>query len=629
MPLRPIDRFISALHRQQGDEIVLESGAPGRIRRANEEKVLIAANVRTDQIELLLRDVLPEDAERSLRADGEATFPYRAPTGAVLIRAKRQGDRLAVSIGPYGATPARAPQPLVERNGRQTQLGGVAHSLRATMNAQPNAGVHSVKLGQIELVPPQAAIGAMALSNHEEAAGARPAPKSIPLDTGPIELDLATGSIPLLSPLEIHRLATADIVGPVTVGVPLDAAKVNAVIREATAAAAAAEQSAPPAPPPPVTRPRIASVEDGAKTKNRIDAILTALVRAKGSDLHMTAGLPPRMRHDGEMKGVPGFTEVLDSDTIESWLMEIAPQKSRAKFAATNDADYGYEISGLARLRCNAFRDRRGVGGVIRTIPAKVLSADQLGLPTAVRDLCTLAKGLVLVTGPTGSGKSTTLAAMIDLVNETRADHVITIEDPVEFVHQPKKCLINQREVHSDTESFSAGLRAALREDPDVILVGELRDLETIGIAIETAETGHLVFGTLHTNTALGTVDRIIDQFPTDRQQQIRVMLASSLKGVIAQTLCKKIGGGRVAALEIMLVVPAISNLIREGKTFQIASIMQTGRGIGMQTLNDALVVLVQSGQISPDEAMRVAVARNELKVLLDRANVTPIAARA
>jgi twitching motility protein PilT len=225
----------------------------------------------------------------------------------------------------------------------------------------------------------------------------------------------------------------------------------------------------------------------------------------------------------------------------------------------------------------------------------------------------------VLVTGPTGSGKSTTLAAMIDYINKTRSEHVITIEDPVEFVHQPHKCLVNQREVHSDTESFSSGLRAALREDPDIILVGELRDLETISIAVETAETGHLVFGTLHTTTAVSTIDRIIDSFPADRQAQIRVMLSSALKGVIAQTLLRRIGGGRVAALEVLLSVPAVANLIREGKTFQIPSIMQTGKALGMQTLNDALFALVQEGSVTSEEALSASMARAELKALIER----------
>jgi twitching motility protein PilT len=263
--------------------------------------------------------------------------------------------------------------------------------------------------------------------------------------------------------------------------------------------------------------------------------------------------------------------------------------------------------------------DRKGMGAVFRVIPSQILTAEQLGLSPHLLQLCHLSKGLVLVTGPTGSGKSTTLCAMVDYINRSRHDHVITIEDPIEFVHDNKSCLINQREVHTHTESFKDALRAALREDPDIVLVGEMRDLETVAIAIETAETGHLVFGTLHTSTAASTVDRIIDQFPADRQSQIRVMLSESLKGVIAQTLCRKVGGGRVAALETLIVNTAISNLIREGKTFQIPSMMQVGKAQGMQTLNDALADLVKNKLVAPEEAYVKAVDKAGFEALLKR----------
>ncbi len=253
-------------------------------------------------------------------------------------------------------------------------------------------------------------------------------------------------------------------------------------------------------------------------------------------------------------------------------------------------------------FRANAFRDHCGAGAVFRFIPATVATVEYLGITPEVQNLCFLTNGLVLVTAPTGSGKSTTLGALVDLINRSRNDHVITIEDPIEFVHENKKCVITQRQVGVHTASFKSALRAALREDPDIVLVGELRDLETISIALETAETGHLVFGTLHTTTAVGTVDRVIDQFPADRQEQIRVMLADTLKGVISQTLCKKIGGGRVAAREILLSLPAVSNLIRENKAFQIPSVMQTSRKLGMILLNDVLADLVDQGQIEPKE---------------------------
>jgi twitching motility protein PilT len=274
-----------------------------------------------------------------------------------------------------------------------------------------------------------------------------------------------------------------------------------------------------------------------------------------------------------------------------------------AEFRETSDVDWAYEIADVARFRCNAGRDRHGPFAVVRVIPTRVQTADELGLGREVQNLCYLTKGLVVVTGPTGSGKSTTLAALVDLMNRTRNDHILTIEDPIEFVHASKQCIVTQRHVGVHTNSFKGALRAALREDPDVVLVGEMRDLETVSIAIETAETGHLVFGTLHTTTAASTIDRIVDQFPPDRQAQVRVMLAESLRGVIAQVLCKKIGGGRVAAREVLLTIPAISNLIREGKTFQIPSIIQTNRKLGMVTLNDSLLELVDAGLVEPKEA--------------------------
>jgi twitching motility protein PilT len=302
------------------------------------------------------------------------------------------------------------------------------------------------------------------------------------------------------------------------------------------------------------------------------------------------------------MARLDGFAPIQE-EQMEGMLNSIMPPRNKQEYADLNDTDFAYEIEGLARFRCNALRDRKGAGAVFRSIPSSVVSVEQLGLSQEVQNLCYMSKGLVLVTGPTGSGKSTTLGAMMDLINRVRPDHVITIEDPIEFVHHNKRCMITQRQVGQHTQSFKAELRAALREDPDIILVGELRDLETVSIAIETAETGHLVFGTLHTTTAASTVDRIIDQFPADRQEQIRVMLSESLKGVIAQTLCRKIGGGRVAAREILLSIPAIANLIREGKTFQIPSVIQTSRKLGMVTLNDALFELVDSRQVEPREA--------------------------
>jgi twitching motility protein PilT len=351
-----------------------------------------------------------------------------------------------------------------------------------------------------------------------------------------------------------------------------------------------------------------------------MNALLEKLVREGCSDLHLSTGNPPLFRKDGEITAL-GESQAMTAERIFELVHAITPPLRRAEFEECHDTDFAHEISGLARFRCNLFQDRLGVGGVFRVIPSRIPTMKDLGVPQAAVEFCHLYKGLVLVTGPTGSGKSTTLAAMIDYINRTRKDHIITIEDPIEFVYPQGTCLINQREVGVHTESFKRALRAALREDPDIVLVGEMRDLETIAIAIETAETGHLVFGTLHTSTAPSTVDRIIDQFPADRQGQIRTMLSESLKGIIAQTLCRKKGGGRVAALEILVVNSAISNLIREGKTYQIPSIMQTGKALGMTTLNDALLELVRRGIVEPQEAFGKAIAKTDFRALLERNN--------
>ena len=345
-----------------------------------------------------------------------------------------------------------------------------------------------------------------------------------------------------------------------------------------------AASAAPPRRPGPLVVPAGAKEDVDAinafagsdQARAALDALLRTMVERKASDLHLRCGEPPIVRLHGEMTRLEGG--VLEPAELDAMIRAVMPERNRREYAESNDTDYAYELEGVARFRANALKDRRGPAAVFRQIPATVVTVEQMGIPAEVQKLCQLNKGLVLVTGPTGSGKSTTLCALIDLVNRSRTDHVLTIEDPIEFVHPNKKCLITQRQVGVHTDSFKSALRAALREDPDIILVGELRDLETVAIAIETAETGHLVFGTLHTTTAASTIDRIIDQFPADRQAQSRVMLAESLKGVISQTLCKKIGGGRVAAREILLVTPAISNLIREGKTFQIPTIMQTSK---------------------------------------------------
>lgn len=321
----------------------------------------------------------------------------------------------------------------------------------------------------------------------------------------------------------------------------------------------------------------------------KIDAFFKLMHDQSASDLHLVAGQPPALRIHGDMERVK--YKPLDDESLRSMLYEIAPEDKVKIFEETGDVDFGYEIPNLARYRANFFLQKNGAGAVFREIPSTILTAEQLGLPAVISKLAGLPRGLVLVTGPTGSGKSTTLAAIIDVANRTRKDHIITIEDPIEFVHQSRGCIINHREVGLHTRTFSAALRGALREDPDIILVGELRDLETISLAIEAASTGHLVFGTLHTSSAAKTVDRIIEVFPADQQPQIRSTLADGIRAIIAQTLFKRIDKkGRCAALEILIATPAVRNLIREAKTHQIPSMIQTGKKYGMQLLDDAIM---------------------------------------
>ena len=328
-----------------------------------------------------------------------------------------------------------------------------------------------------------------------------------------------------------------------------------------------------------------------------IAELLAFSVKNNASDLHISAGLPPMIRVDGDIRRIN--VPALDHKTVHSLIYDIMNDKQRKDFEEFLETDFSFEIPNLARFRVNAFNHNRGAGGVFRTIPSTILTLEELGCPASFKDIADQPRGIVLVTGPTGSGKSTTLAAMIDHVNNERFEHILTIEDPIEFVHESKKCLVNQREVHRDTHGFNEALRSALREDPDIILVGELRDLETIRLALTAAETGHLVFGTLHTSSAAKTIDRIIDVFPAAEKTMVRSMLSESLRAVIAQTLLKKTGGGRIAAHEIMIGTPAIRNLIREDKVAQMYSAIQTGQAVGMQTLDQNLQELVQRGLIS------------------------------
>jgi len=348
----------------------------------------------------------------------------------------------------------------------------------------------------------------------------------------------------------------------------------------------------------------------------KIDAFFKLMNEQGASDLHLIAGQPPALRIRGDIERIK--YKVLDTDTLRSMIYEIAPEDKVKKFEETGDIDFGYEIPGLARYRANFFMQKYGVGAVFREIPSTVLTAEQLGLPPVMSKLALLPRGLVLVTGPTGSGKSTTLAAIIDVANKQRKDHIITVEDPIEFVHQSQGCIVNHREVGVHTKSFSAALRGALREDPDIILVGEMRDLETISLAIEAASTGHLVFGTLHTSSAAKTVDRIIEVFPASEQAQIRSTLSDGIRAIIAQVLFKRIDKkGRCPALEIMIGTPAVRNLIRESKTHQLNSMVQTGKKYGMQLLDDAIMDLYNRGWVSADEAYMKANDKAKFRPLL------------
>ncbi len=341
-----------------------------------------------------------------------------------------------------------------------------------------------------------------------------------------------------------------------------------------------------------------------------ITELLAFSTKNNASDLHLSAGLPPMIRVDGDIRRVN--VAPLEHRDVHDMVYDIMNDKQRKDYEEFLETDFSFDVPGLARFRVNAFNQNRGAGAVFRTIPSNVLSLEELGCPAIFKEICENKRGIVLVTGPTGSGKSTTLAAMMDFLNDTIYEHILTVEDPIEFVHESKKCLVNQREVHRDTLGFNEALRSALREDPDIILVGELRDLETIRLALTAAETGHLVFGTLHTSSAAKTIDRIIDVFPAAEKDMVRAMLSESLKAVISQTLLKKTGGGRIAAHEIMIGTPAIRNLIREGKIAQMYSAIQTGSGIGMQTLDQCLKTLLSQGVISKVDAQSYAANKDD-----------------
>ncbi|MEE2904708.1 MAG: type IV pilus twitching motility protein PilT [Myxococcota bacterium] len=552
----PLDSLVEALFRDRADSIVIESDRPVKIAMGSVERTLIAQDIRTEQIDGLIRAYMDEDQMTTFLFKGEFRLNYQNSLGQVSLICKRMGDRLRLSI--YPSTESSIPEDS-ERIVTAARVDMISIPPEESVASDPRRKVSGI-----------ADIGA-------------PVPQKYSDPETPLELDLS--SVPPGPGAEGSSLA-AD--GPVP-------------IRGSYGVRAMSS---------------ITTTDDFEKALNK-------LVEHNGSDLHLTAGLSPRYRVDGDIRDFGGPS--IPGDQILTWFKKVAPPHAKEKFDREFDADFSFFVDSIGRFRINAFRDQRGIGMVVRSIPTRVPKLQELGLATQIDELCELDQGLVLVTGATGSGKSTTLASMLDRINTTRPVHVITIEDPVEFVHEPREALINQRELHVDTKSFSKALRAALREDPDVILLGELRDRETTEIALEVADTGHLVFGTLHTRSASNTIARIIEQFESSEQSQIRNSLAESLRAVISQTLCKAIAGGRVAAFEILLGTPAVANLVREGKAFQIMSVIQTSRGAGMRTLNDDLVRLVQKKLVTPEEAQRRAYNKTELAMLMKRVGASSL----
>ena len=554
-----LDRLLSAVISNKADALTLDEGDPAKLEVQGASRPVTKSPLTAQQVVGLLKEIAPPDAGRQLDTTRTASFTYTFGEGAFAVRASQEGGKWRARITPGTGVPT------AEQD---------ASGFDPLAGLQSGASIFT----PVESAPP--------IASRPTSAAPRPAALAMPTPNASMP-NVARPSAP---PMPTVPAAARPAASPV-----------------ASSSTPANGNG---------SLDHVHDFEGSEEARATIEQLLRTTVERGASDLHLRCGEPPIIRLHGEMHRLEGW-DTIENAHLDSMLRSIMPERNRIEFSDTNDTDYAHEIAGCARFRANALRDRMGVAAVFRQIPSQVVTVDQMQISPEVQQLCYLTKGLVLVTGPTGSGKSTTLCALIDMVNRVRNDHVITIEDPIEFVHPNKNCIITQRQVGVHTKSFKSALRAALREDPDIVLVGELRDLETVSIAIETAETGHLVFGTLHTTTAAGTIDRIIDQFPADRQEQIRIMLSDSLKGVISQTLCKKIGGGRVAAREILLSIPAVANLIREAKTFQVHSIMQTSRRLGMVTLNDALIEHVDGGRVEPKEAYMKAVDKLNFMAML------------
>ncbi len=558
---------------REGTELLFDTGAPALMRTATGEVPVLRQQLTAQQIAGVFAELVPGEMRTNFPTPGVTRFEYGAPAGRVAVSFERDGAQVRAMVRPA--------EKGAEEEGEAIELASAAEMLHEYMHGP----------GTLDPGKPPA-----------------PAATGIPTGSQPGIPARSQPGIPMGSQAGVRRGVAKDIQFRELPGQGKGAGRAGPQPAAVAPASEPVKASAPAAVAPPAA---------SADPRAAMDQLLNYMMDRKSSDLHLSSDTTPIIRVDGDMTPIEGYPP-LSPGRLKDMLFSITPEKNREQWLSVKDTDFAHETP-RARFRVNLFEDRKGIGSVMRQIPNTIRTAAEMGLPQALLDLCFLSKGLVLVTGPTGSGKSTTLASMIDHINRNRDDHIITIEDPIEFVHPNRRCLVNQREVGVHTGSFKHALRAALREDPDIVLVGELRDLETIAIAIETAETGHLVFGTLHTSSAPSTVDRVIDQFPADRQEQIRVMLSESLKGVISQVLCKKIGGGRVAALEILIGTSSVANLIREGKTFQIPSSMQTGKGVGMQTMNDALFDLVKKKLVEPQEAYGKAIHKTELKQMLER----------
>ncbi len=538
--------------------------------------------LKEKQAQRIMAELMDAKSKTELGKEGRTFFEYSYESQTFKIKVFWQGKMIKGQIYELGSTPD-------EEINRYDQ-----EALKAVGNRN-----HQTDMGSSSPVPPP------------------PSPEPVSMSLEMVEDDSTFGDVPAPSAPAPGQVAAPVAPAPVAPGpaqppppagmqpAPAGGAQQSVVI----AAGDDKYKGLDPEPPKrarPVRWPGKPLIDPNTNKDISLEYLLSRMIELKASDLHISSNAKPIYRIDGEMQTQEQYP-VITPENMDAILQTIDPELNRAEFEDTNDTDFAFEIKGYGRFRVNYFRDRHGKGAVFRQIPYKILTAEQLGMSENLKNLAQLSKGLVLVTGPTGSGKSTTLAAIIDVANRTRSDHIITIEDPIEFVHENIKCLVNQREVRTHTDGFKSALRAALREDPDIVLVGEMRDLETVSIAMETAETGHLVFGTLHTTTAIATIDRLIDIFPSDQQDQVRTTLADSLKAVIAQNLLKRKEGGRVAAQEVLMVTNSISNLIRENKNHQILSQMQMGKKYGMRTMDEELLRYVQKKIVTPEEAFAKA----------------------